>query len=58
MQGRGVVDKDLELSLQRHQVVLKGLVLPDEALHRLGVPAHVPVLEDGLLLLDAGQGLA
>jgi hypothetical protein len=53
-----VVDKDLELRLECDEVVLKGLVLADEALDGLGVPAHVPVLQDRLLLLDAGQRLA
>jgi hypothetical protein len=58
LQSCRVVEQDLELSLQRHQVVLKGLVLSDEALDGLGVPPHVSVLQNCLLLLDAGQRLA
>ena len=47
----------LQLSIKTAQVVLEAFVLAEQALHRLGVPTQVLGLQDGLLLLDARQGL-
>ena len=52
LQRGGVINEDLELSLQSHQVILKGLVLPDQTLDGLQVAAVVLAGDDGTLLCN------
>ena len=50
LQRGGVINEDLELSFQSHQVILKGLVFPDQTLDSLQVAAVVLAGDDGTLL--------
>ena len=52
LQRGGVINEDLELSFQSHQVILKGLVLPDQTLDGLQVAAVVLAGDDGTLLCN------
>ena len=52
LQLGGVINQDLQLSLQSHQVILKRLVLPDQTLDSLQVSPVVIAGDDGTLLCN------
>ena len=52
LQRGGVINEDLELSLQSHQVILKGLVLPYQTLDSLEVSAVILAGDDATLLCN------